>query len=83
MTDTKKGDNFTLLDLPDIDFKDFPEMDFNLEPLDLELPEVDFNLDNIDLDFDLDGIIKDMDFDLPVLDFTELPGLDINEGGTK
>ena len=83
MTDTKKGDNFTLLDLPDIDFKDFPEIDFNIEPLNLELPDLDINLDGIDLDLNFDGIIDDMDIDLPVLDFTELPGLDINEGGMK
>ena len=83
MTDTKKGDNFTLLDLPDIDFKDFPEIDFNIEPLDLELPDLDINLDDIDLDLNFDGIIDDMDIDPPVLDFTQLPGLDINEGGTK
>ena len=83
MKEPNTHDNITLFELPDIDFKDFPEMDFNLEPFDLELPEVDFNLDDIDLDLNFDGILDDKDFDLPVLDFTELPGLDINEGGTK
>ena len=83
MKEPNTGDNFTLMDLPDIDFKDFPEVDFDVEPLDLELPDVDFNVEDIKLDLNFEGLIDSKDFDLPVLDFSELPGLDINEGGTK
>lgn len=93
MKDTNTGDNFTLLDLPDIDFKDFPEVDFDLPPLDLELPDdfdlnlegVDFDLhlEEIDLELNFNDILSDQDFDLPALDFSELPGLELYEGGTK
>lgn len=86
-------ETLTLLDLPDIEFKNFPEVDLDLEPLDLELSDdfdlnlesVDFDLhlENLDLDLNFDDIMSDTDFDLPVLDFSEIPGLEINEGGTK
>lgn len=79
MTEPNTGDNITPLDLPDIDFKDFPEVDFDIEPIDFDLPDVDFdlNLEGVDLDLCFDETLPDMDIDLPVLDVSEIPGLEL------
>lgn len=81
MKETNTGDNYTLFDLPDFDLKDInidlPEVDFDLAPLDLDLPEIDFDIEGVDLDLNFDGLQDDKDVDFPVLDFTDIPGLDI------
>lgn len=83
MKEQNTGDNLTLLDLPEVDFKDFPEVDFEIEPLDLAFDDFDIDLEGVDLDLHFDDIMSDTDFDLPGLDFLNIPGLEINEGGTK
>ena len=34
-------------------------------------------IEGVDLDLNFDGLQDDKDFDIPVLDFTDIPGLDI------
>lgn len=80
MTEPNTRDNITLLDLPDIDFKDFPEVDFDIEPIDFDLADIDFDLkglEDFDLDLNFDDIMSDRDIDLPVLDVSEIPGLEL------
>ena len=67
MKEPNTGDNYTLFDLPDFDLKD----------INIDLPEIDFDIEGVDLDLNFDGLLDDKDFDIPVLDFTDIPGLDI------
>lgn len=96
MTDANKHDNITLFELPDFELKDinvdfnmdgvdWPDLniDLNIDDIDLNFDDFDLHVEDIDLDLNFDDIMSDKDFDLPVLDFSEIPGLELYEGGTK
>lgn len=93
MTAKKKGDNYSLFDLPEIDLEledlELPEMDFDGIPeLNLDdfpgLEDMDFStsaFDDLQLDLS-DFDFPKMDFDFPEVDFDITPDTrDNNERG--
>lgn len=68
MKEPNTHDNITLFELPDIDFKDFPSFD------DVDLPDINFDIEGLDLNFDALDLDFDLTtLDLPSFDDVTFP----------